>query len=456
MAEAPRAVLLEEIRSALVIGLGASGLAAARLLVDRGVDVVLADDDPARRTDVPGARVHAGRPEELDPTQFDLVVPSPGVPERAPLLQRALAADLPVWSEPELAWRVRPTPLVGITGTNGKTTVTTLVADMLDRSGINAVACGNIGQPMADVVADLVDSADVPVLVAELSSFQLRFAHALTPSVAVVLNVAEDHLDWHGSFEAYAMAKARLLQNVGPDAPVVVGPDDVARQVVEDAGVVPIETSADGPVARGVGVADGWLVAWPDAVRLVDVARLPSRAPHVIANAAVSAAAARVQGASDEGIRAALEAWRIGPHRMEVVARQGGVTWIDDSKATNVHATIAALDSADSIVWVAGGQAKGTDLRPLGGHLGGVRYAVLLGESADALAAICETSTVPVARAGTMQQAVAMAADVARPGDVVLLSPAGASFDLFDGYADRGDQFAAAVRRLLEAQGERT
>jgi len=445
---------LDGIRRALVVGLGASGRAATRLLSRVGVEVTVVEDEPARRLPVDGAQLHDGTSGDVDPSGFDLVVPSPGVPEHAPLLRRAASAAVRTWSEPEVAWRVRPSTLVGVTGTNGKTTVTALIADMLGAGGIDAVACGNIGLPMADVIADHGD-APMPVLVVELSSFQLRFAHRLAPAVGVILNIAPDHLDWHGSFEAYRDAKARLLRNAGPQTVAVAGDDDNARAVVAAAGGRHVEASSTGRVDAGVGVDAETLVAWPDGVPLVGVGELPSAAPHVVANAAAAAAAALAAGAANDAVAGALQSWQIGPHRLAVVALDGGVTWVDDSKATNVHAAIAALGSADSIVWIGGGQAKGTDLTVLGAHLGSVRHAVLLGESAQQLAAVCSASTVPFSRAGTMQQAVSMAAAEARPGDTVLLSPAGASFDLFDGYADRGDQFAAAVRQLVNARGGR-
>lgn len=445
---------LQGIDRALVVGLGVSGRAAARLLMANAVQVTVVDDDPERRSGVPGASLHPGSAGELDPANWDVVVPSPGVPEHAPVVQQALAAGVPVWSEPEVAWRVRPSPLVGVTGTNGKTSVTQLIAAMLDRAGIPAVVCGNIGVAMADVIADHAAVPALPLLVVELSSFQLRFIDRLSPAIAVILNLAPDHLDWHGSWEAYRDAKARLVL-ANEQGTLVAGDDDGARALVSLGSGTRLETSSRGAVARGVGVEDGVLVAQPGSDRLVAVADLPTAASHIVANAAAAAAAAIAAGADQEAVGAALRSWKLGSHRLEVVGvTAGDVTWVNDSKATNVHATIAALASAPSIVWIAGGQAKGTDLSVLGEHLSAVRHAVLLGESADALAEVCGTSNVPVSRAGTMQQAVSIAAAEARPGDRVLLSPAGASFDLFDGYADRGDQFAAAVRQLADVQQE--
>jgi UDP-N-acetylmuramoylalanine--D-glutamate ligase len=302
---------------------------------------------------------------------------------------------------------------------------------------------------MAEVVSEHLDDPSPVILVAELSSFQLRFAPSLAVDVGVVNNVAPDHLDWHGDWDAYRDAKAGLFRTAGPDTTAIAGDDDEARAMVRSSSAgVRWQTSASAAVDAGVGVVDGWLVATDPAGPLVPLTDLPAQAPHVVANAAAAAAAALAFGATPAAVAAALRRWELGAHRLEVVATAGGITWIDDSKATNVHAAIAALASADSIVWIAGGQAKGTDLSVLGQHLRNVRHAVLLGESADVLAKACAASNVPVSRAGTMQQAVQAAAAEARPGDTVLLSPAGASFDLFDGYADRGDQFAAAVREV--------
>lgn len=442
---------LEGIRRALVVGLGVSGRAAARLLAQVGLEVGVVEDAPGEVEQVPGTTFLAESSADLDVTAWDVVVPSPGVPEHAPVIQHALAASMPIWSEPEAAWRVRPHPILGITGTNGKTTVTGLVADMLEAAGLPAVACGNIGRPMAAVVGEHLDDSSPLVLVAELSSFQLRFADTLAVEVGVILNVAPDHVDWHGTWEAYRDAKARLFRTAGPGTVAVAGDDDEARAIVAASSAgTRWQTSASTAVEAGVGVVDGWLVATDPAGPLLALADLPLPAPHVVANAAAAAAAALAFGVEPTAVTSALEQWEIGAHRLQVIAESDGVRWIDDSKATNVHAAVAALASADSIVWIAGGQAKGTDLSVLGEHVGNVRHAVLLGESADVLAEVCAASNVPVSRAGTMQQAVLAAAAEARPGDTVLLSPAGASFDLFDGYADRGDQFAAAVRDVAD------
>lgn len=445
---------LEGVRRALVVGLGASGRAAASLLAHVGVEVGAVEDADAAMTPVHGITHIEGGSSAVDVADWDVLVPSPGVPEHAGVIQRALAAGIPVWSEPEAAWRVRPCRVIGITGTNGKTTVTGLVADMLAAEGIPAIACGNIGRPMAEVVHDHLGDTSSLVLVAELSSFQLRFVDTLAVEVGVVLNIAPDHVDWHGSWEAYRDAKARIFRTAGPHTVAVAGDDVQARTIVASSTAGSRwQASASTGVDAGVGVIDGWLVATDPAGPLIPVSDLPRQAPHVVGNAASAAAAALAFGASPASVVTALRRWELGAHRLELVAEGGGIRWIDDSKATNVHAAAAALASADSIVWIAGGQAKGIDLTVLGDHLGSVRHAVLLGESADVLEDVCAASNVPVSRAGTMPQAVLAAAAEARPGDTVLLSPAGASFDLFDGYADRGDQFAAAAR---EAAADRS
>lgn len=442
---------LAGLRRALVIGLGASGRAAADLLAAAGTEVTIAE----QRADHPGGddaraaghEVLLGEPVPA-PGGYDLVVPSPGVPESSPVLVAAGEQGVPVLSEPELAFRHRPVPVLGITGTNGKTSVTELVTAMLDAAGIEAIACGNIGMPMSAAVRT---AGTQTLLVVELSSFQLRFVHRLRCAAAVLLNLADDHLDWHGDAEAYHRAKARIwrAQQAG-DWSVVNVDDPVAAALREElASGRPADVTLRGPVgSTGVGVEDGHLVADLPHHRgeVLALDELALDAPHHHANVAAAATLALLSGAGVAAVADAARAFHPGRHRLELVAEADGVRYVDDSKATNAHAAAASLGSADPVVWIAGGLAKGTDLAALVDHLDTVREAVLLGEAAGELARVCAAAGVTSRPAGSMEEAVALAAALARPGDTVLLAPACASFDQFRDYAERGERFAAAAR----------
>jgi UDP-N-acetylmuramoylalanine--D-glutamate ligase len=446
---------LTDISSALVIGLGTSGLAAARVLADAGVAVTIVDD----RADHPGATAarDAGHRVVLDRSPVELVegaqlvVPSPGVPEWAPVLQRAADGGLPIWSEPELGWRLHPHRLLAVTGTNGKTSTTELLARMVAAGGEDAVACGNIGVPFTTAAAEASPAA---VLVAELSSFQLRFAGTLRPEVGVLLNLAPDHLDWHGGFEAYGAAKARLWEAQRPGEWAVANAADAATmQLLTDAAPADRATfnGEAGVEGVGVGVVDGHLQARIPTFegQVCDVAELALTAPHHVANVAAAACAALLAGIEVEAVAAAARGFHPGRHRLELLADVDGVRWVDDSKATNVHATAAALRSAPSLVWLAGGLAKGVDLAELVPHLGAVRSAVLFGTAAEELAEVCRGADVEARVVDTIEDAVGVAAGLAVRGDTVLLAPACASFDQFRDYAERGERFAAAVREAV-------
>lgn len=386
----------------------------------------------------------------------DLIVPSPGVPQSAPVLQAAAAAQLSVWSEPELGLRLYPHRLVGITGTNGKTSTTELVAAMLAADGVSVVACGNIGRPVSE--AAMAEPRDT-VLVAELSSFQLRFVRQLRPEVGVLLNLAEDHLDWHGDLSSYGAAKARLWSAQTADDWAVANADDPQTLALQaDAPGRRASFSGLQPVGLGVGREGEDLVGTAADGRrdhVIAVADLRSSAPHHVANVAAAATAASLWGVSHAAVRAVAADFTPGRHRLEVVASGGGVDFVDDSKATNPHATAAALRAFPSVVWIAGGLAKGVDLGVLLAHLTSVRAAVLIGQAAPELAALCEDAGIPASTCPSIEAAVAQAATVARSGDTVLLSPACASFDQFRDYAERGDRFAASARALVGGEDPR-
>ena len=431
-----------------MIGLGLSGEAVARHLRDRAALVRVVDDHP---TDETRRRAQAlGLPLEACPDEarlrqlveeVDVVVPSPGVPEDHPVFRLAAELRRPVRGEVELAARWARRPLVAVTGTNGKTTVTELVAAMLGESGLRTVAAGNIGLPLSEAVR-----RDVDVLVVEVSSFQLRFTDAFRPAVAVWLNFAEDHLDWHPSLDAYAEAKARIwAHQTAEDVAVVNADDPVVMRWAAHAPSRVIRFGLREPAEYVV--AEGWLTGPHGGI--VAVADLPRALPHDLANGLAAAATAEAVGAGRSAVAAALRRFDGLPHRVTLVGEGRGVRWYDDSKATNPHAALAAVSGFESVVLVAGGRNKGMDLAPLADAAAHIRAVVALGEAAPEVAAAFDGLR-PVVHAATMAEAVEAAAGLARPGDVVLLSPACASFDQYPSYAHRGEDFARSVQALLQ------
>jgi len=444
-----------------VVGLGLTGEAVARRAADEGGEVTVVDDRPssagfaerAARLAPLGVAVVA-EPDAAALARLvrgaDLVVPSPGVPESHPVYDLARRSGVALVSEVELAAataRHLGRTLVAVTGTNGKTTVTTMVAQMLQDGGIRAVAAGNIGRPLVDAVHD-----DVEVVVAEVSSFQLRFTDTFRPRVAVLLNAAPDHLDWHPDFDSYVAAKARIFANQSGDDLLVYNADDAAvRRAAEAAPARKVAFTLRPRTAHGApvyGVAGGCLTR-ADGSPFLPVADLARSGPHDIANALAAAAAAFAAGAGEAAVASVLRSFAGLPHRVTPVGQSGGVTFVDDSKATNPHATLAALAGFDSVVLIAGGRNKGLDLGVLRSEAGRVRAVVAIGEAAGEVAA-CFEGVRPVQRAGSMAEAVQRAAGLAEPGDTVLLSPACASFDWYRSYGERGDDFAARVRALTE------
>lgn len=392
-------------------------------------------------------------PGEVLAEGAELVVPSPGVPESAPVLRDAAQAGISVWSEPELGMRLFPHRLLAVTGTNGKTSTTELLAAMVAAGGAAVAACGNIGRPLTEAAQAEPDDT---VLVAELSSFQLRFTHRLRAEVGVLLNLAPDHLDWHADLEAYAGAKARIWIGQSDQDWAVANADDA--RTVELSGSArgrSASFSASRGVDLGVGrEGDGLVFRGPDGQgeTIIRVHELVSSAPHHVSNVAAAACVAALAGVPLSAIRSAASSFSPGRHRLERVVEVGDVTFVDDSKATNVHAAAAALEAFPSIVWIAGGLAKGVDLATLAAHLGRVRHAVVIGAAAEELATVCRSAGVPVSLAASVEEAVVTAASVARAGDAVVLSPACASFDQFRDYAERGDRFAAAARAFAAEQ----
>ncbi len=434
----------------IVLGLGVTGRAVVSHLLTVGAGFVVLVDT-ARPDEQAWAEEHGV--ELVTDARADvavlravhgaMVVPSPGVPESHPVLAAAIAAGIPVRSEIDLASELARVPIVAITGTNGKTSVTTLITEMLVASGVRAESAGNIGRPLLEAVFD-----DVDVIVAEVSSFQLRFTPKFAPRVAVYLNVAEDHLDWHGSFEAYARAKAGIFAHQNPGDVLVYNADDaLVHELALGAPARRVGFSVDPGATSGFRLALGELLD-ADSRALVRVDELRATAPYEVANVLAAAAAALEAGATAEGVRVAASNFERLPHRARFVGKAGGVTFVDDSKATNPHATRAAVQAYDKVVLLAGGRNKGLDLSRLRPVASNLRAVIAIGEAAPEVEAAFG-DLVPVERATSMRAAVRAAARHAESGDTVLLSPACASFDWYSGYAERGDDFAAEVELLI-------
>ncbi len=479
----------------LVAGLGISGFAAADALTERGARVSVVDAKPAGQSGLVDERAHIldilGVDVLLGPAyttgmpsrHVDLVVTSPGWAPTQPLLAEAAARGIPVWGEVELAWRMRPqagaAPWLTVTGTNGKTTTVNMLAAMLRASGLRATSAGNVGTPLLEAVLH-PDPYDV--LAVELSSFQLHWQRSVSPVASACLNVAADHIDWHGSFEQYLLDKGRVYANTHV-ACVYNVEDPLTEQLVIDAEVIEgcraIGFTLGVPAPSMLGLVDDVLAdrafveqRQHSAAELATLADLrgqaPSVAPHYVANALAAAALARAYGVGPISVREGLRAFRPDPHRIAEVATVDGVRYVNDSKATNPHAAQAALAAYDSVVWVAGGQLKGADIEPLVETVAGkLRGVVLLGVDraliADALArhapdvpvvdiAATDTGGMPTAGIDIMDLVVQRAAALAAPGDVVLLAPAAASLDMFSSYGARGEAFEAAVRRLADGE----
>ncbi|NUR72656.1 MAG: UDP-N-acetylmuramoyl-L-alanine--D-glutamate ligase [Hamadaea sp.] len=453
-----------EGRRVLVVGTGTAGAASARALLKAGAQVTVTDqkatDALAALRDL-GAVVSVGAGSGSSVGDLgllsgisDLVV-SPGVPPYHPLAAAAVAGGIDVYSEPELAWRLRgpgAPPWLALTGTNGKTTTVTMLAAILRAAGHQTGAFGNIGVPLVEVP----DGLDV--LAVELSSFQLHWSSQLAPEAGAILNLADDHLEWHGDFAAYAGAKEAIWRSARAGTGTAVGNADDPRvfaALTRAGGKSPVAFTLGAPAPDRFGVTDGRLTT-PDGQPIIEADRIKPAGTHNVANALAAAALAVAYGVAVEAIRDGLAGYVPEPHRNAYVTTVAGVDYVDDSKATNPHAALASLTAYPRIVWVAGGQLKGVDVDELvqtvASRLAG---AVLLGVDREQIAAALarhapELPVVQVARTddGAMGEVVAAAARLAQPGDTVLLAPAAASKDMFHGYDHRGSAYAAAVRAL--------
>jgi UDP-N-acetylmuramoylalanine--D-glutamate ligase len=484
----PARGLLADLRPGapvLVAGGGVTGRSVLEALGPLGVRATLCDDDPATRQQFADSGVSAVSSTTAagQITDYALVVASPGFPPTAAVPAAAAAAGIPVWGDIELAWRLDasghygpPRRWLAVTGTNGKTTTTSMLHAMVVAAGLRSLLCGNIGSPVLDALREPAD-----LLAVELSSFQLYWAPSVQPQAGAVLNIAEDHLDWHSTLADYTAAKARVLNG----RVAVVGLDDPRAAALLSTTRAPVRVGfrLGQPAAGEIGVRDGMLVdrAFSDDLQLAPVSSIPVPGPVGVLDALAAAALARSVGVPAEAIATALASFRVGRHRAELVAVVDDISYVDDSKATNPHAAEASALAYPRVVWIAGGLLKGASVQEtvarIASRLVGVvligrdrgtvaealsRHApdvpvvhVVTGEDTD-MYATAESPVASVTKVvpssdetiGTrvMNAAVAAARELARPGDTVLLAPAGASFDQFTGYDARGDAFADAVR----------
>ena len=445
----------------LILGAGVTGSAVAKALLSRGGFVTITDDSSQ----------DAVKPGDVDLSHFDAVVISPGWRQDHLLVKRVLASKMPILNEIDLAWQIRTEVSPGqkwlaLTGTNGKTTTVEMVAKILQTAGLKAVACGNVG----DTVIEAVDRKDpYDYLVLELSSFQLHWAKQAQYVSAAILNIADDHLDWHGTFDAYADAKFSILDRA--DLAVLNADDqEVATRANRFSGRK-VFFSLDTPAPGEIGVVEELLVDRAfvtdpmEAAMICELKDITPTVPHNVSNALAAAALARTVGVSYEHIQKALQEFTPGRHRIETVFESDLVSWVNDSKATNPHAASASLMSHLSVVWIAGGLAKGADMSSLVKRCKGrIKAAILIGadrqliadalqEHAPEIPRILVDPPADYTRGGgsnsLMEAVVAEAAKLVAPGDAVLMAPACASMDQFISYADRGDRFAAAVRKVV-------
>lgn len=450
----------------LVLGLGRSGIATAhylaRLMATGEVTSVTAVDSAdnenlraaTEELTLLGVNVVLGT--EQVPGKRETCIASPGIPPHAPLMRSAAKSCTRVISEIEFAFIRSRVPWVAVTGTNGKTTTTALIAHLLRRGGFDALAVGNIGTAAVAAV-DTTDSTSV--LVAEVSSFQLALTETFHPRVAVLLNITPDHVDWHGSFEAYAADKTRIFANLEPGDTAVIDVDDDGSapyaQTVAVTGAEVIKVSRDTRHMPGACVVDGELAIETRGglVRLLPVSALKIRGHHNVSNALAAAAAAYAMGVGVSELRAGLRDFEPIPHRLEPVGELRGVEYVNDSKATNPDAVFKALTAFGDrpVIVLLGGRNKGNDFIPLATETARTaKAAVLFGEAKSELEGAFAGLEVPVAGAPTLRDAVLAAADLAEPGDVVLLSPACASFDEFANFEERGTAFSAIVEAMAE------
>ena len=463
-----------------VAGLGASGFSAADTLVHLGAQVTVVDDDDTHTSKASlleflGAEVRLGPGSTSTLDSCDLVIASPGWPPTSSIFLQAHRQDIPIWGDLELAWRLqqpdRVVPWLGITGTNGKTTTVTMLEKILSTAGLTCSAVGNVGRPILET---LTDEVTYDCLAVELSSFQLHWTRSLSLHSAVVLNVEPDHLQWYEGasdhldpMDVYRQDKARIYHQVSTSC--FYTSDPLTEQMVEEADVVDgaraIGLTTGIPQISMLGVVDETLVdrafipqRKDSALELVSVADLPSSADHMVANALAAAGLARSFGVDARAVRDGLSTYELGPHRIQTIGVYDHVTWVDDSKATNPHAASASLRAFESVIWIGGGQAKGTQFFDLvSEHASRIKAAIVLGidrgvilEALSSVAPDIPVVEIENSTTSAMSEVVVAAAGLATAGDTVLLAPGCASQDMYESYSQRGESFAAEVARHIK------
>jgi UDP-N-acetylmuramoylalanine--D-glutamate ligase len=449
-------------KNVVVLGLAKSGVAVAKLLHKLGAKVVVNDRKP--REKCPEAAeleqlqipvICGGHPESLIHQGVDVVVKNPGIPYHIPPIQNAFALNIPVITEVEIAGLLSPARIIGITGSNGKTTTTTLVGKMLAQSGVKATVAGNIGQALTDVVQDLSQDE---WMVAELSSFQLKGTIHFRPKIGALLNIGEAHLDYHQTFEDYAQSKLKLFANQTAEDYAVINRSahQTLLKKILDQGKIKaqvVEFSITGEVSCGVFVKNHMIMArmpGREEQTILPVSDVALPGSFNLENALAAAAISLLAGANAEGIQEVLRTFRGVEHRLEYVTTKDGVQYYNDSKATNAQAAMKALLSFDQpIVWIAGGLDRGVDFKELVPVIRErVKAVIAYGQTADILKARAKDADKPSFQAKEIEEAVKIAKQVAEPGDIVLLSPACASWDLYTSFEERGIIFKQAVHRL--------
>lgn len=450
---------LQEGQRVLIMGLAKSGLAAAQLLAQHGLSVCVNDrreravpDEEADALEASGMQVVlGGHPLSLLHPRPDFIVKNPGIPYTVPLVEEAVRLDIPIYTEIEVASWLTKSPIYAITGSNGKTTTTTLVGAILEAAGRHPVVAGNIGTVLSAVVERVTPEQPI---VLEVSSFQLAGTKQFHPAIAALLNLYPAHLDYHGTFEAYADAKWQMFQNMqGEDVAVLNFDQAVIRERAAGLNADVVWFSREGPVPQGVFVRDGNIVVRRHGVNnlVLEAKELVLKGEHNLENALAATAISVWAGASTSDVADVLRTFSGIEHRLEFVREVEGVDYYNDSKATNPEAALRALRSFDApIVWIAGGLNRGIDFldmtRDLTRH---VRAAVLLGQSAEVLTRACQIAGVPVIeQVADLAEAVHVAHGIAKAGEVVLLSPACASWDMFSSYEMRGSMFKDIVHTL--------
>lgn len=450
-------------KEVLVVGMARSGVAAAEVLAGGGASKITVTDQKqasdlqealARLNRYPQVLTVTGEnPPDLVTKELSLIIKSPGVSPNLEIFKRAEKLRVPVRSEIELAYHFLRTPLIGITGTNGKTTTTALVTEIMKKARFDpVVAAGNIGNPLSGLVGKISAQG---LIVAELSSFQLEDIECFRPFVAVWLNFAEDHLDYHGSLDRYFQAKARIFENQVAGDYAVLNADDPAVAALADRCKATLLWFGRKPVSVGCGVEDGLIRLYNGEAKPVDICPLSELAlpgDHNLENALAAATAAWAAGADPESIGSELQTFKAIEHRLELVRTVNGIDYINDSKGTNPGATIKALNSfpGKKLILIAGGKEKGADFSGLAEAISReVRFLVLLGETKEKIAeAVGKSGFEDYRFVSTLEEAVSLAAREADKGEVVLLSPACASWDMFKDYEERGKKFKELVRQL--------